>query len=108
MDNNFVLDIIDNYFKQLYSTGSTSLQTQRKMLILTHIQEMLCSIFMNEEDYKAIFKYLENIFGDCLIPYPSYRQFINDNPMESRLKARSSEDGVIRVDHGKNVRVALD
>lgn len=108
MDNNYVLQVIDNYFNQLFTTGSTSIQTQNKVLILSYIRKMLCGIFMNEEDYKQILKYLENIYGDCIIPYPSFNEFVNSHPIESRLKVRSTQDGVARVDSSKHIRVALD
>lgn len=107
MDNNYVLNAIDKYFNQLYTKGSTSEETKKKVLILTHIQKLLCEIFMNEEDYKSILKYMENIVGDCIIPYPSYKQFINSSPIESRIKIRTTQEGIVRVDSGKELRISL-
>lgn len=108
MDNNFLLEVIDNYFNLLFTQGTTSIKIQRKLLVLNYLYELLCDIFVTEEDYNTISRYLEVIYGDCLIPYPDYISFKNTNPIESRLKFRSSQKGILRTDTNKNLRVALD
>lgn len=108
MDNSLLLESIDNYFSHLFISGKTSIETQRKLLILTYLYEVLCDIFVTEEDYEIIAKYLENIYGDCIIPYPEYIEFKNRDAIESNLYARSSENGILRVDTNKNIRVSLD
>ena len=108
MDNSLLLEAIDNYFNKLSVSGKTSLETQRKLLILVHLYETLCDIFVTEEDYRVIAKYLEIIYGDCIIPYPEYIEFKNKDAIESNLYARSTEKGILRVDTNKNIRVSLD
>lgn len=72
---------LGRYFSTLSYTGYKSYNKVYSLLIMIFIEELLCgpmSEFITEEDYSTISNGVNCLYGDCMIPYPTYKEGLND------------------------------
>ena len=104
-------DMLERYFKHLENTGYEKDGSVMKILSLCFIESILntdMNMFVSEEDYRLISKFLYCIFGSsCLLPYPV---FIGETPvlgtiipnLYGQTEVRLTEDDLIRfLEEGK-------
>ena len=100
---------VSNYFKALSLFGYKEYKEVNKLLVLLFIEELLrssLSIYISEEDYKAITNILYCLFGStCLIPYP---EFIVNTSLVQALNdttSRITEDDILRFSEDELLRL---
>lgn len=95
-----VLKAIDNYYDVLENTGYIPYSQVYKLLVLSFIEEMLTeemSEFISEKDYRSISKYLDCLYGTCLIPYRQYLKGIAVPTGDIIEHYRVTEDNQLRT-----------
>lgn len=76
--DNFVYNIVTNYFDVLGKTGYVSQKKQSEIMVLFFYYNLLYNDYrtlLPKEDYRLIRKALYCLYGvNCLIPYPNYKK----------------------------------
>lgn len=97
------------YFNGLTHTGYRPYGEVYQLLALLFIEEILygeMSMYITEEDYKAITDAMYCLYGSCLLPYPSYlegRATIRNNVLD---KYRTTETEILR-NSNNHLRVTI-
>ena len=100
---------VSNYFKTLSTFGYKEYKEVNKLLVLLFIEELLrssLSIYISEEDYKAITNILYCLFGStCLIPYPEF--IVNTSLVQALndVTPRITEDDILRFSEDELLRL---
>lgn len=96
---NDLYNSISKYFTTLTHTGYKSDKEVSQLLVLSFIEDFLSgpfSLYVSEEDYKAIDKMLYCIYGSCMIPYPDYKIGVELPINIGFNEYRDTEDDILR------------
>lgn len=101
---------IKSYFNTLSHSGYKPYKEAIKLSILIFLEELLygpMSVYITDDDYRAITKALYCLYGTCMIPFPAYLDEVAEVQNSSPNKYRISEDGILRVTEGSQFRSVL-
>ena len=111
MDNitDLLLKSINRYYHTLSVLGYKNYCDVYKLIAFLFIEELLTgelSIFINEDDYRAITRFLYCLYGsNCMIDFPSYNNRDSlIHPTITHFIPRVSETQIIRVSENEFIR----
>lgn len=105
---NEVNDSLVRYFNTLTHSGYKSYKDVNRLLVFTFIEELLygpLSQFIDDEDYNIINSAVECLYGDCMIPYPTYKESYDTIVKPLLDKYRITEDNINRLSEDSLLRV---
>lgn len=97
--SNQTYEALANYFNELSHLGYKPYKDVYRLLSLIFIEEILygpMSEMVIEKDYKDINNALYCLYGDCLIPYPSYLEGISTINKRVMDNFRITETNILR------------
>lgn len=77
--------LLNRYFKLLHAVGGTHAADPNRFLLAGYIDELLNSgmaLFITEDDYMAIDKFLNCLMGTCLLPFHQWQSTIAVSPRD--------------------------
>ena len=107
----FDLDVIisealNKFYKTLSYTGNVSAKTTTQLLLATYLRDFLEDYqgLINEEDYNAISKVLDCMYGTCYMPYSSYNKMLPAPVFYVQKYTRLSETSQLRLSEQGEMR----
>ena len=73
-----ISEALNKFYKTLSYTGNVPIKITTQLLLATFLRDFLEDYqgLINEEDYNAISKVLDCMYGTCYMPYSSYNKML--------------------------------
>lgn len=101
-----ISEALNKFYKTLSYTGSVPAKTTKQLLLATYLRDFLEDYqgLINEEDYNAISKVLDCMYGTCYMPYSSYNKMLPAPVFYVQKYNRLSETSQVRISEHSELR----
>ena len=101
-----ISEALNKFYKTLSYTGNVPTKITTQLLLATYLRDFLEDYqgLINEEDYNAISKVLDCMYGTCYMPYSSYNKMLPAPVFYVQKYTRISEASQIRISEHEKLR----